>query len=641
MVEAFGIGAFAEETRRRHLPAYYSPAMEAVPPGGRRRRARRGTVDRPLNARLVRVASVVVAPVLLALLFSISATGPLPRPPFDPIFDTTSAAELATELSIDFPSRVPGTVGAEEATVWYRETISGLGLTTTEDVWSADLPDLGEVELRNVVTVVPGQADEAIVLVAHRDNAGVGAAYGDNASGTAALIEIARGYAPQGSAPALLPRRTLVLVSTDAGAFGGAGAARFARESPYANAAIAAVVLDGLGGRGRPRLAVAGNESASAPRTLVRTAVARIEEQARVRPLVPSVPTQLVDLGIPFAAGEQGPFLERGVGAITLTTDDQGDPAIPSGDPPSSLAVERLGALGRATEALVSSLDASVGAALRTHASVFLGDRAASGWAVRLALIVAVVPFVLGVLDLLVRGRRRRLPLLPALRGLRTRFFVTMYGGFVVWAAALAGVFPTGESLVLPTHSSFLTDRPVSGLSVAAIAFAIGWLAARRRLTSAGRTTAEERLAGYTAALTWLAAVGIVVALVRPFALVFVLPSLYAWLWLPLRTQIWPRIGIYLVGLAGPVGGLFVLSRELGLGLLDTALFVAGLATVGYVPLSSVVLALAWMAGATQLAALAFGRYAPYAGGAEPPPRGPLRQALAELLAGRRRHTAT
>ena len=614
--------------------------MEAARPDGRRRRARRGTVDRPLNARLVRVAFVVVAPALLALLFSISATGTLQRPPLDPLFDSASAEALATELSTKFPSRVPGSVGAADATLWYRETISGLGLQTTEDVWTADLPDLGEVELHNVVTVVPGRAEEAIVLVAHRDNAGPSATFGDNASGTAALIEIARGYAPQELAPAPLPLRTLVLVSSDAGAYGGAGAARFAEESPYAEAAIAALVLDGLGGRGRPRLAIAGYRSTSAPRTLVSTAAARVEEQTSVRPRMPSVLTQLVDLGMPFAAGEQGPLLAQGIAAITLTTDDEGDPGIPMGDEPGTLAVARLGGLGRSVEALVASLDASVGAALRTNASLFLENRAASGWAVRLTLIVAVVPFVLGVLDLLVRARRRRLPLVPALRGLRARFLLALYGGLVVWAAALAGVFPGGDALALPPNVSFVLDWPISGLAVAAVAFGLGWLAARPRLVATARPSAEERLAGYTAALTWLAAVAIVVALVKPFALVFVLPSLYAWLWLPLRSGIWPRIGIYLSGLLGPVGALVLLGRELGLGILDAALYVVGLATVGYIPLSSVFLALAWLAAASQLAALAFGRYAPYAGGAESPPPGPVRRAVAGL-ASRRRQTAT
>jgi Peptidase family M28 len=613
--------------------------MEAARPGGRRRRARRGTVDRPLNARLVRVAAVVVAPALLALLFSISTTGTLPRPPLDPLFDTASAESLASELSVRHPSRVPGSLGAEDATVWYRETISGLGLQTSEDAWTADLPDLGEVSLRNIVTVVPGRADEAIVLVAHRDNAGVGAAYGDNASGTAALIELARGYAPQESSPAPRPQRTLVLVSTDAGAYGGAGAARFADESPHAESAIAAIVLDGLGGRGEPRIALAGNRSSSAPRTLVSTAAARIEEQTQARPATPSALTQLVDLGIPFASGEQAPFLEHGIAAVTLTTDDPGDPNVPAGDREPESGGGRLGGMGRSTEALVASLDASVGAALRTQATLHLDDRAASGWAVRLTLIVAVVPFVLGVLDLLVRARRRRVPLRPALRGLRARFLIAVYGALVVWVAAIAGVFPTGEPVPLPPLSPSVTDWPIAGVAIAALVFAMGWLVARRRLAAPVRPTPVERLAGYSAALAWLAAVAIVVALFMPFALTFLLPSLYAWLWLPLRPGFWPRIAVYLLGWIGIVGGLLVLGNELGLGPADTLLYVIGLTTVGYVSLPSVALGLAWLASAAQLGALAFGRYAPYARGLEPPPRGPVRQALGRLRV--RRQTAT
>jgi Peptidase family M28 len=613
--------------------------MEPARPGGQRRRARRGTVDRPLNARLVRVSSIVVAPALLALLFSISETRPLQRPPLDPIFDAASAGALANELSTLHPSRVPGSLGAEDATLWYRETISGLGLQTTEDVWSADLADLGKVELRNVVTVIPGRAEDAILVVAHRDNAGVAGPLADNSSGTAALIEIARGYATQDSAPAPLPQRTLVLVSTDGGAFGGAGAAHFAAQSPYAESAIAAIVLDGIGGRGRPRVAIAGNRSTAAPRILVRTATARLEEQTRAEPVLPSILTQLVDLGIPFAAGEQGYFLDHGIAAVTLTTDDPGDPHVPAGDPAGRVTIARLGALGRSAEAIVTSLDASVGAPLRTRATLFLDDRAASGWAIRLTLVVAVVPFVLGVLDLIARGRRRRLPLRPALRGLRTRFLVALYGALLVWLAALAGVFPTGDALSLPPHASYVADWPVTGLAVLGALFVLGWIVARRRLVLVARPTAEERLAGFTAALAWLATVAIVVAVVKPFALVFVLPSLYAWLWLPLRTGIWPRIAIYVAGLLGPVVGLLALAVELGLGPLDTALYGVGLVTVGYVSLSSVLLALAWVAAAAQLGALVVERYAPYAAGEEPPPPGPIRSAIA-ALAARRRQTA-
>jgi len=581
----------------------------------------------------VRVGAVVVAPALLALLFSFSTTGTLPRPALEPLFGASSAAALAAQLSTEYPSRVPGTDGAEGAARWYGETISALGLPTEEDVWTDELPDLGGVELRNVVTVVSGRSDETIVLVAHRDNAGADRRLGDNASGTAALIELARGYAPQEIAPAPLPQRTLVFVSTDAGAYGGAGAVRFAEESPYAAKALAVIVLDGLGGRGRPRIAIAGDRPNSPARALVSTAAARVTEQVGVTPALPSVPTQLVDLGIPYAAGEQGPFLARGIAAVTITTEERRD-HVSARDSDTSLDVRKLGRFGRATDALVGSIDASVGAAFRTPDSLFLADRAASGWAVRLTLIVAVVPFALGVLDLLVRSRRRGFPLAPALRGLRVRVGFWLYGGLLLWIGAVTAVFPTGASLPLPPYSSSVADWPIAGLALLCIAFAGGWLASRRRLIPAIRPTQEERLAGYSVALTGLGLVAVALALVKPYALVFVLPSLYAWLWLPLHSRFSARAGLYVLGLAGPVGGLEVLAHELRIGVFEAVRYVTGLATVGYVSLGSVLLTLAWAAAAAQLAALAFGRYAPYAGGAEPPPPGIFRMSVARIAHG-------
>ena len=602
--------------------------MDAARPRRRRRRPRRGTVDRPLNTRLVRVSALIIAPALLALLFSVATTGVLPRPQLEPLFDAVTATELATQLSTEFPSRVPGTVGAEDAARWFKETITAFGFTVEEDEWHEDVPGLGNVQLRNVAAVVPGRSPQTIVVVAHRDNAGTSARHGDNASGTAALIELARGFAPRGTTVAPRPQRTLVLVSTDGGAFGGAGAARFASESPLADSAFAVVVLDGLGGTGTPRIAIAGNAPRSPAPVLVRTAAARIREQSGMTPELTGVPAQLVDLGIPFAAGEQGQFLGRGIAAIALTTDELGDPPIPVGDQSTSLAVARFRQMGRATEALIGSIDASVGAAFRTSDTIFFGDRVASGWTVRLTLLVAVVPFALGVLDLLVRSRRRRLPLAPAARALRARALVWLYAGLLLWFAGVAGILPTGAALPVPPYSSFVTDWPFAGLALLGIAFAAGWLVARRRLVATRRATPEERLAGYAVALAWLAGLAIVIGIVKPYALVFVLPSLYAWIWLPLRTRAWARVTLFGLGLLGPLLGLVIMASEVGLSPAHASLYLAGLSTIGYISWASVLFTLAWAAAAVQLAALALGRYAPYAGGAEPPPPGPVRSAI-------------
>lgn len=608
--------------------------MDAARPRGRRRRPRRGTVSRPVNTRLVRAGAVLVLPALLALLFSVSTTGVLPRPPLEPLFDGEAAADLASRLTTEYPDRIPGTLGGEGAARWYRETIASVGLEVEEDVWTEDLPELGRVELRNVVAVVPGRSEEAIVLVAHRDNAGADRPEAENASGTAALIELARGFAPQGGATGALPHRTLVLVSTDAGSYGGAGAKRFAQQSPRARGAIAVLVLDGIDRRGPPRIAIAGDTPSSPARALVRTAAERIREETGQVARLPSVPTQLVDLGIPYAGLEQGPFLAEGLAAVTITTDaaSGGD----SGSARTPPAVERLEQLGRATDAIVGSVDASVGAAFRTPDSVFLDDRAASGWAVRLTLVVAVVPFALGVVDLLVRSRRRQLPFRPALRALRTRLLFWLYGGLLLWLGALLGVFPTGAALALPPRSAPVSDWPVAGLALLMMAFALGWLTARKRLSSSADVTPEERLAGYGAALGLVGLVAVGLALAKPYALVFVLPSLYAWLWLPVHNRLWTRVALYSAGLLGPALGLIVLANELGIGVVDTTLYVASLATVGYVSTALVVAALAWAACAAQLGALAVGRYTPYAvapGGT--PERGGAIGRLARYVSGR------
>jgi hypothetical protein len=216
-----------------------------------------------------------------------------------------------------------------------------------------------------------------------------------------------------------------------------------------------------------------------------------------------------------------------------------------------------------------------------------------------------------------------------------------LYAGVLLWIGALTGLFPTGAALPLPPYSPFLLDWPVAGLVVLAIALGLGWFACRRRLVPGRTPRPEERLAGYAVALTWLGLVAVLIAVTKPYALVFVLPSLYAWLWLPLRTRLWARGAIYVLGLVGPVLGLLVLAEELDLDVVDAPLYAAGLATVGYVSLGSVLLAVSWGAAAAQLAALAFGRYGPYAGGTDPPPPGAIRSSLTALLRRGTRYAST
>jgi hypothetical protein len=602
-------------TRQHAHPLAVGRCAITAEPLGRvtaRRRARRGSVERPINGRLVRAALLLVVPALLLASFTVAHPGPLPAPLLPPSFDTASAVATTTELARFHPSRVPGTALAEEAAGWYADKLALYDLEAREDTWEETIPGLGRVRLRNIVTTVPGDSANAIVVVAHRDNTGQGPGANVNASGTAALLELARGYAQLGTVTGRpRPQHTLVFLSSDGGAYGGYGAARFAATSPLRNRLIAVVSLDGIAGRARPRLVLSGLGSRSPAPALVRTASVRVAEQTTREPVRPDWLTQLVDLGIPFGYGEQAPFLERGISAVRLAT--VGDGATDAAtDTPENLDVARFDRLGRAAETLLASLDASVALAGGTAGSLYLGNRVVRGWAIELVLLASLVPFLAGSVDLYVRCRGRGLPLRGAWLALRTRLGVWLWVGAVVALGALVGIFPRDGSLPPAPDSPAVSGWPVGGLLGLLALATLGWT--RTWLRSRGNAPAgpADELAGYAVALVGLGGVAVAVAVANPYTLVFLVPSLYAWLWLPQvhARSGWARDALYGAGLVGPALALVAVAQQLDLGL-DAPLYLTALMTLGFVPWLTVLALLAWAAVATQLGALAGGRYTP------------------------------
>jgi hypothetical protein len=575
--------------------------MEPARPWSPRRRPRRGPATRTVDARLVRNASLLLLAPLVLLLFTTSAPGPLPAPELPPAFGAASAMRLTVELARDYPNRVPGTAGASRAARWYEERVALYGLTTTADRWREDVPGLGETELLNLVTVVPGAKDDVIVVVAHRDNKGPTEGANDNASGTAALVELLRGYAATGTLPRRLePAHTLVFLSSDGGAYGALGAKRFAATSALARRAVAVLSLDGLAGRAWPRLELGAPAPRSPAPALVRTAAVRTEEELGDDPATPGLLTQLVELALPFGYGEQAPFIAAGRSALRLTTSP--DVAGEELDEPEGLSAQRLGQLGRAAEAILLSLDGAIQLSGRSASFVYVGDRVVRGWAIELLLVIALAPFVLATIDLLTRSVRRGVRLAPAGRELRRRLGLWLSLGALVFVTAVAGVFPLGGSTPPVADAPPLDPWPVLGVLALGAAACLLWLGFRRRLLP---PPPAEALAGYTVAFSALALVAVVVALVNAFALLFVLPSLYAWLWLPaLRERAgWVSDLTFGLGLLGPVLCVVVLAEQLGLGA-RTFLYAVGLATSGTVPWLLTLSALAWAAVAGQIAGL-------------------------------------
>jgi hypothetical protein len=226
----------------------------------------------------------------------------------------------------------------------------------------------------------------------------------------------------------------------------------------------------------------------------------------------------------------------------------------------------------------------------------------------------------------------------PALRSYRSRLAFWLWCGGLFGLFSLLGVWPGGA----PRPPSLDSVRwPATGLIVLAVLAGLGWLVTRERLLPRRRIRPEEELAGHAAALLALGVVGLLVVATNPYALLFVLPSLHVWLWLPQvrSSAVWVRVGVLLLGFAGPAMLVWSFASRYGLGL-DAPWYIAWLYSLGYAPLPGFAIALGWAAAAGQLLALAGGRYAPYPSAAERPPRGPIRETIRRLVLAERRRRA-
>ena len=600
--------------------------MATVPPRTERRRARPGSVERPVNGRLYRGTWLLVGLPLLVAAFAVARPAPLPGA-FVTEFDGQSTKQLADDLVTLHANRFPGSVGAAD---WFRDQLRPYGLPIRTERFSAVIPGHGRVQMQNVVAEAVGRSPRSIVVMAHRDNDGTGLGANDNASGTAMLVQLARAYgAPPGfSGRTLRPNHTILFVSTDGGAFGALGAAAFATHSPLRHDVAAVIDLDSVGGPGPIRMQINGDVPRNPSGTLVETAAARVAAQIGRRPARDSILHQLTDLGFPYSLYEQAPFLAQGIGALTLSTAND-NPPDPVGDVTQRLRVDRLNEVGRSAQDLLGSLDEGLEFAEGTSSYLYLGSRLIRGWAIELVLIACLLPFLAAAVDLFARCRRRRIPLAPALRALRSRL------GFWAWVIVLFEVFgllgawPDGAPRPVSPRSDAATNWPAGLLIVLGLLALAGWLVARERLMPRGEVTSEQELAGHTAALLGLGALSLLVVATNPFALLFLLPSLHAWLWLPQvgRMPIASRAGVLALGFAGPALLLGEFAVRYGLGW-DAPWYLAELRAVGYVPFMAMPLFVIWLAGAGQLAALSVRRYAPYPDVAELPPRGPLRRIL-------------
>ncbi len=591
-----------------------------------RRRPRPGSLERPVNGRLYRSAFLVLSLPLLVLAFSVNRPAPLPAPLLPPNFDGPATANLAADFAKLYPDRVPGSAGSLGAARFFRDSLRPYGLPVVADRWREAVPGLGRIRLQNLWAVAAGQSSDAIVVLAHRDDIGVGPGANDDASGTAALVELARAYG-QGTSPAakrVRPAHTIVFLSTDGGAYGGLGARRFVARMPFH--IVAAVNLTAIAGAGPPRVVIAGDSARSPAATLVETAAKRILEQTGERAHRSGFLAQLIDLGFPYTLYEQGPFVAEGIPAVTLTTAGERPPAAFT-DRASGLHADQLAAMGRSAQELIGSLDGGLDVAQGTTSFVWAGDRIIRGWALELLLVALLLPAFVVSVDLFAHCRRRRIALLPAARSLRTRLAFWLFVGLAFYLFGVLGAWPAGTSRPPSPATATAGDWPVLALLLLAAVSLAGWLVARDRLVRRQPVGADERLAGETAAMLALCILSLLVLATSPFALIFVLPALHAWLWLPQVRHGRPpaRVLVFVAGLTGPLLVVGSFAVRFGLGF-DAPWYILELVALGVVNVPAIAITLAGTACAAQLCTVAAGRYAPYPDPGDRPVRGPVRE---------------
>ena len=292
----------------------------------------------------------------------------------------------------------------------------------------------------------------------------------------------------------------------------------------------------------------------------------------------------------------------------------------------------RLEQLGRAAEQLLRWLDSGAELAPGTATYIYFGPRILPGWAIELVLIAALVPFLIAAVDLFARCRRRRIPLAPGASKLSQPLRLLALGRRPVRAlrarrllaqcalGPAAGRRNTGNRLARPgSHRARDPERA-------------GWLVTRARLVRRRPVSATEELAGTTGALLALGVIALLVVATNPFALVFLLPSLHAWLWLPNfahQAAVGSRARLLAVGFLGPLLLLGSLGLRYDLGL-DAPWYLAGAhrhrLRDACRPL---VIAVGWLARPVRSPRSRSGRYAPYPSASErAAPRGPVREAV-------------
>jgi hypothetical protein len=466
--------------------------------------------------------SLVVAAVLAAVaLFTLGTPGTPKLSPQPPSFDGARAMADLRTIATEFPQRQAGSVQDGRATLWLVDQLKQIGLDAGIESFPAQG---GEVGLQNVYAVDRGDMHGTIVLVANRDviaTATQGA--NDNASGTAALLELARSFTVTSH------RHTLVFLWTDGDAEGTLGTRDFVARHDVDD------VLAVVGVRGIASVKPAGLEVAgwsSVPRLtppwlwLLTAPAARATGVPPVE--LPGPGTQLLRLAAPLSDGLQAPFVAAGAPAVQLSI--EGPDVSPPADTLDAVSEQTLTRVGTMVQRMVMTIDSAKVPTDRSDGTIFLTKRRTlPGSSLALLLLALTLPLLAVTVDLFAQCRRERVAMRSAWRVALLgavpwlAFLGLLYGANLVSALPRGAGGVTGPHADLVAHPHYLrialllATVVLVGLYVVAVE-----RRSRRRDPVDGRALVLVAHAG-------LLLIAAALALVNVYSLLLVLPAALLW----------------------------------------------------------------------------------------------------------------
>jgi hypothetical protein len=548
------------------------------------------------------LAAAALLPPLIALLTLRQPA--IPQHPLPPLeFDGKAAANAAAAFTAAEHANgqaccAAGTAGELAGADWVARKLRVIDQGPAQVPFAARVPGRSSpVPMYNVIAYRPGRSPQIVAVIVHRDGA-----TGGDAAGTGLLVQLARTFVD-------MPRdRGLLLVSTDGGLTGGQGAVAFGSTWPLRSRIVAAVVLDRVAAPPGTelRIVVRPDTTRGTSPTLHSTVRDGVETFYGTPAGEPGFYDQLSGYAVPYTTREQGPLIARGIPALTLTAGDAG-----TGVNLRDLDAAQLGRVGVATANIVAELNSAVTIEPGGAPAVFLSGKVLRGWFAEVTMAMLLVPFVVCVLDVVARLRRRRVALGPGIRALAWRFAAWFAVLTTLWIEALVpgNLMPKFDTAPLPGE----TGATNAGILLAVSAGLLVWrFGGRPRLLRAATVTGSDRTSGLAGGLVGMLFAGVLLTAVDPFTLVVLLPAAHLWLWIPAASRLGRRgmLACYAAGFAGLVLLLWELAGPQGLGSDAPRALVAMIASGYLSPAVSACLCLA-AAAAAQIGALVLGRYGP------------------------------